>query len=105
MIAVEKFFIALITGLVVCGSIFMYYTQGSAVHGGYVAEYDKDKSSVSVKNVTDEYYMYEDCSIWFDIDSGAAGQGYDSIKDVPDEEVRNILSDMAHDFMPYCVAE
>lgn len=105
METVEKFFVALLTGLVVCGGIFFYYTQGSIAHAGYVAEYYPDKSSVSVKNLTDEYYMYEDCSVWFDIDGGAAGQGYDSIKDVPDEEVRNILNDMSNDFMPYCLAE
>lgn len=98
----KKFLVALFVSLAVCGAIFAYYSSGS---GQWVAEYHKEASGVSVKNITDEYYMYEDCSVWFEIDGGAAGQGYDSIKDVPDEEVRNILNDMSKDFMPYCVAE
>lgn len=99
----KKFFVALFVGLAVCGSIFAYYASLGA--GQWVAEYHQDASGVSVRNLTDEYYMYEDCSIWFEVDSGAAGQGYDSIKDVPSEEVRNILTDMSKDFMPYCIAE
>lgn len=98
----DKFFGALLAGLALCGSVFAYYVSPGSQ---WVAEYYPDKSSVSVKNLTDGYYMYEDCSVWFEIDGGAAGQGYDSIKDVPDEEVRNILNDMSNDFMPYCLAE
>lgn len=98
----DKFLNALLVGLAVCGGVLAYYMPGV---GQYVAEFHPDKSSVSVSNLTNFYYMYEDCSIWYEIDGGADGQGYDSIRDVPDEEVRNILNDMSNDFMPYCVAE
>lgn len=98
----KAFYSSLLAGLSICGGVFSYY---SSEIGHYRAEYHQDKSSVSVTNLTDSYYMYKDCSIWHEVDSGAAGQGYDSIKDVPKEDVRNILTDMATDFMPYCLAE
>lgn len=98
----SKFWNALLVGLAVCGGVLGYYTPGI---GQYVAEFHPDKSSISVRNLSNFYYMYADCSVWFEIDGGAEGQGYDSIIDVPDEEVRNILNGMAHDFVPYCVAE
>lgn len=98
----SKFWNALLVGLAVCGAVLGYYTPGI---GQYKSEFNPDKSSISVYNMSNSYYMYEDCSIWFEIDGGAEGQGYDSINDVPDKEVRDILNDMAHDFVSYCVAE